>query len=65
MALSQADLDAIEAAIVKGERVVQYADRRVEYRDVDQMVKAAAYARAQIQAAGGVTRTTLASFSRD
>ena len=65
MSLSQTDLDTIEAAIVKGERVVQYADRRVEYRSVAEMIAAASYARAQIKAAAGVSRTTLVSFARD
>lgn len=47
MAFTQTDLDVIEAAIAKGEQTVQFADRTVTYRSVDQLLKA----RAEIVAA--------------
>jgi hypothetical protein len=62
---SQADLDAIETAIARGERIVRHGDRMVEYRTVDEMIKAAGYMRAQISSAGGVTRSTYLTFVRD
>lgn len=65
MAVSQTDLDAVETAIIRGERIVHYGDRRVEYRDTTQMVAAAAYIRTQLASAATASRTTLASFSRD
>lgn len=65
MALSQTDLDAVETAIVRGERVVHYGDRRIEYRTVSEMVEAATYIRQQLAAATTATRTTLTSFARD
>lgn len=34
---TQADLNALEAAIATGARVVQYADKRVEHRDLAEM----------------------------
>lgn len=40
MAFTQADLDAINAAIVRGEKSVQFADRLVVYRSLDELVKA-------------------------
>ncbi|MEO4030012.1 phage head-tail joining protein [Chromobacterium vaccinii] len=39
MAFSQADLAAVETALARGERVVQYQDRRVEYRSVDELMR--------------------------
>ena len=40
MAWTQADLDAIDRAIAAGEKVVQYADRRVEYRSIQELLAA-------------------------
>lgn len=42
MAFSEADLDAIRAAIAKGERMVQFADRSVTYRSIEELVQAEA-----------------------
>ncbi|MEQ6290524.1 phage head-tail joining protein [Vogesella sp. GCM10023246] len=39
MAFTQTQLDAIEKALARGERVVQYADRRVEYRSVAELIE--------------------------
>lgn len=40
MAYTQTDLARIEKAIAKGERVVWFGDRRVEYRSIDELRKA-------------------------
>ena len=40
MAWVQADLDALETAIATGELTVQYQDRRVTYRSMDELMKA-------------------------
>ena len=40
MAYTQAHLDALEAALVKGEKRVTFGDKTVEYRSVDE-IKAA------------------------
>lgn len=42
VAFTQADLDAIQAAIAKGERSVQYADRSVTFRSMDELLQAEA-----------------------
>lgn len=56
MAYTQSDLDAVESAIARGEQTVQFADRTVTYRSVDQLLKA----KADIQAAlSSRTRTSL------
>jgi hypothetical protein len=40
VAYTQADLDAIRAAIAKGERAVMFADRSVTYRSMDELLQA-------------------------
>jgi hypothetical protein len=35
---TQADLDAVEAAIAKGEKSVSFADRNVVYKSTDELV---------------------------
>jgi len=48
---TQADLDALNASINEGARRVQYQDRSVEYRSLDEMLRI----RAQMQRELGVT----------
>ena len=57
MAFSQDDLAALDAAIKSGERSVAFADRRVEYRDVGEMLKARALIVAELRAAESQPRT--------
>ena len=40
MSFTQKHLDAVEAAIARGEKIVRYADRTVEYRSVDELIQA-------------------------
>ena len=40
MAYSQAQLDALEAALAKGERRVSFGDKTVEYRTVEELAAA-------------------------
>jgi hypothetical protein len=42
MAYTQAHLDALEAALVKGEKRVTFGDKTVEYRSVDELQAAIA-----------------------
>lgn len=37
MAYTQAHLDALEAALVKGEKRVTFGDKTIEYRSVDEL----------------------------
>ena len=37
MSFTQKHLDAVEAAIARGEKTVRYADRTVEYRTVEEL----------------------------
>ncbi|MGS0737979.1 phage head-tail joining protein [Pseudomonas sp. GG8] len=40
MSFTKKHLDAVEAAIARGEKTVRYSDRTVEYRTVDELLKA-------------------------
>lgn len=40
MAFTQSDLDAIRSAIAKGEKMVRFQDRSVEYRSIDELIAA-------------------------
>lgn len=40
MAYTQAHLDALEAALAKGEKCVTFGDKTVEYRSVDELMAA-------------------------
>lgn len=40
MAYTQAQLDALEAALAKGEKRVSFGDKTVEYRSVDELQSA-------------------------
>jgi hypothetical protein len=53
MAYTQAHLDALEAALVKGEKRVTFGDKTVEYRSVDELQAAIARGQARPLRAGG------------
>lgn len=52
MSFTQKHLEAVEAAIARGEKVVRYADRTVEYRTVDELLKAREEIRSSLASAG-------------
>lgn len=54
MALTQTDLDNLDAAIASGELKVAVNGRLVEYRDISDLMKARAHV-AQLLSAAGVT----------
>ena len=53
MAYTQKHLDAVEQAIARGEKVVRYTDRTVEYRTVDELIKARDLIRTSLVNAAG------------
>lgn len=63
---TDADLTVVRAALLKGERTVQFADRSVTYRSVDELLKVEARILADLAAASSVTRSkqTLGVASR-
>lgn len=56
MAVSQADIDALNAAIASGERQVTIGSQSVTYRSIDDLIKARDDLQAQIDAQAGKTR---------
>jgi reverse gyrase len=61
--ITQADIDALEAALVSGQLQVRIGDRWITYRSVEEIERALNYSRKQLAAAtatgtSGVTRTT-------
>lgn len=53
MAYTQADLDALDAAIASSQLEVQYADRRVKYRSMGELLQARQHVASQIATATG------------
>lgn len=51
MAYTQADLDALDRAIAGSQLEVQYGDRRVRYRSMDELLSARQHVAQQIAAA--------------
>lgn len=57
MALTKADLDALDAAIATSELEVQVDGRKVRYRSIEELIKARNHV-ASVLANGGTTRRT-------
>ena len=55
MALTQTDLDALDAAIAASELEVQVEGRRVRYRSIDELMKARSHV---AEVVGSASRTT-------
>lgn len=53
MAYTQKHLGAVERAIARGEKVVRYTDRTVEYRSIDELLKARDVIRTSLTDAAG------------
>ena len=62
MAWTPTDLDIIERAIAGPELRVRFKEREVEYRSMDEMLKARDVIRASLTS--GRVKTTLATFSK-
>lgn len=67
MALTQTDIDKLKRAIAKGVRKVEYPSGAVEYQSIDDMLKALAFAEADVAGTSSSRNTpsTLAVFGRD
>lgn len=59
MAWTQADVDALKAAIAAGVKRVKYTDREVEFQDTASMQLALASMQAEVAAAAGAPNYTL------
>jgi hypothetical protein len=63
MAYTQADLDALNKAIATGVTEVEYRDRKVRYRSLEEMLRLRDLMKAEISPASG-DRVQRAKFSR-
>jgi hypothetical protein len=52
MSFTPKHLEAVEAAIARGEKTVRYTDRTVEYRTVDELLKAREEIRTSLASSG-------------
>ena len=53
MSFTPEHLEAIERAIARGEKTVRYSDRTVEYRSIDELLKARDEIRTSLSQAAG------------
>lgn len=63
MAFTTTQLDAIEAAIASGELVIEYEGKKVQYRNMDDLVTARNTIRADLIARGELTPTAAPTLS--
>jgi len=65
--LTQSDIDKLKRAISRGVLKVRYDNEEVTYQSVDQMLKALAFAEAELAGSSSPRNTpsTLAVFGRD
>jgi hypothetical protein len=56
VAYTAADLAAIDAVIARGELSVEFADRRVTYRSIDELLRARAVIAAELDAGAAEPR---------
>lgn len=56
MAFTQAQLDALDAAIAGGELTVKYQDKQVTYRSLDEMIRTRQLIKADLDEQNGVSR---------
>lgn len=63
MAFTAADLAAIDRAIKGGALKVEYGDRIVWYRSLDEMIRIRGLIQADVDAANGTTATARYSFA--
>jgi hypothetical protein len=68
MAWTSTDLTAIETAIASGALRVKFSDREVQYRSMDELLKARNVIKESIASSGGASpsvRSTYAQFTKD
>jgi hypothetical protein len=65
MAWTQADVDALKAAIATGARSVRYGDKTVEYRSLDEMRQVLRDMQDEVSPATAGARCSYATFSKD
>ena len=56
MAYSQEDIDNLKTTISRGEIEVQYKDRKVKYRSIDEMIKVLSVMESEVNPSTSTTR---------
>lgn len=64
MAFTTTQLDALEAAIGTGELVVEYDGKKVQYRNMADLIRARDLVRSELVAAGALPTVTRVSYGR-
>lgn len=64
MAWVQADLDAIEEAIVSGVLTVKYSDKEVTYRSLNELIKVRELIRESLGLTNSASQRILSEFDR-
>ena len=64
MAWVQADLDAIEEAIVSGVLTVKYSDKEVTYRSLNELIKVRELIRESLGLTNSASQRMLSEFDR-
>ena len=68
---TQAQLNALDAAIASGELIIQYEGKRIEYRSITELMKARRFVADQLSGQSAASpgaldnRISFASFTRD
>ena len=65
MAFTQAQLDALEAAIATGTLEVRYGDKSVRYQSTADLIRARDIIKDQLSSSNPVSRSSYASFTKD
>jgi len=66
MAWTSTDLTAIERAIASGELTVRFGDRQIQYRSIDELLRARDLIKSVVDpSVSASTRCTSASFSKE
>jgi hypothetical protein len=61
---TQTDLDAIKKAIAEGTLKVEYGDKKVEYRSLNEMIRIRDIIEAEVNGGTPIQKRTYASFSK-
>lgn len=64
MAFTQSDLDTLEAAIATGTRSVRYGDKQVDYKTLDEMLRARNIMRAELGLISPASKKFYSNFNK-
>lgn len=65
MAWTLDDLNKLKDAIATGAKIVEYADKKVEYRNLDEMLRSKALIESELGINTGQKRRSYPSYTKD